>query len=144
MGNNRKSKTGTIQLQKTATHKIAASGRSHGEQAIVRRDPRRPEAPAVGNLRPQRRRVDAHLGPSDVYAEWRRCIAGSLRRLAHERFVDPVLGRLINRLEPRAHRLSADDASLLRVVRRDYERAIRLPAEYVARASAHYSRSYDA
>jgi carboxypeptidase Taq len=55
-----------------------------------------------------------------------------------------VLGRLINRLEPRAHRLSADDASLLRVVRRDYERAIRLPAEYVARASAHYSRSYDA
>jgi carboxypeptidase Taq len=43
---------------------------------------------------------------------------------AHERFVDPALGSLINRLEPYANRFSADDASLIRVVRRDYEKAI--------------------
>ena len=67
-----------------------------------------------------------------------------LRRLAHERFVDPALGRLMDRLEPCADKLSADDASLIRVVRRDYERAIRVPAEYVARANAHYSASYNA
>jgi carboxypeptidase Taq len=67
-----------------------------------------------------------------------------LRRLAHERFVDPTLGRLMDQLEPRVDKLSADDASLLRVVRRDYEKAIRVPAEYVARAHAHYSKSYNA
>jgi carboxypeptidase Taq len=67
-----------------------------------------------------------------------------LRRLAHERFVDPALGRLLDRLEPSTDKLPADDASLLRVVRRDYERAIRVPANYVARANAHGSASYNA
>jgi carboxypeptidase Taq len=67
-----------------------------------------------------------------------------LRRLAHERLVDPTLGRLMDQLEPRVDKLSADDVSLLRVVRRDYEKAIKVPAEYVARANAHYSRSYNA
>jgi carboxypeptidase Taq len=67
-----------------------------------------------------------------------------LRRLAHERFVDPAVGRLMDRLEPYADKLPADDASLIGVVRRDYERAIRIPAEYVARANAHYSASYNA
>jgi carboxypeptidase Taq len=67
-----------------------------------------------------------------------------LRRLAHERFVDPTLGRLIDRLEPETEKFPADDASLIRVVRRDYERAIRVPAEYVAGANAHGSASYNA
>jgi hypothetical protein len=67
-----------------------------------------------------------------------------LRRLAHEHFVDPTLGRLMDQLEPRVDKLSADDVSLLRVVRRDYEKAIKVPAEYVARANAHCSRSYNA
>src|SRR5271169_4725603 len=47
-------------------------------------------------------------------------------------------------LEPRADKLPADDANLLRVVRRDYERAVRVPANYVARANAHGSGSYNA
>src|ERR1700747_949245 len=42
------------------------------------------------------------------------------------------------------HQEPADDASLIRVVRRDYERAIRVPAEYVARANALFSASYNA
>jgi carboxypeptidase Taq len=67
-----------------------------------------------------------------------------LRRLAHERFVDPTLGRLMDQQEPRADKLSTDDASLLRVVRRDYEKALKVPAEYIARANAHYSSSYNA
>ncbi len=60
-----------------------------------------------------------------------------LRRLAHERFIDPELGRLIDRLEPDADKLPADDAGLIRVVRRDYDKAIRVAAAYVARATAH-------
>src|ERR1700704_1076056 len=67
-----------------------------------------------------------------------------LRRLAHERFVDPALGKQIDRLEPYANKLPAADASLIRVLRRDYEKASKVPAEYVARASAHGSASYNA
>src|ERR1051326_4441376 len=66
-----------------------------------------------------------------------------LRRLAHERFVDPALGRLLDRLEPQAKALAPADASLIHVVRRDHERDSRVPAEYVARASAHGSASYN-
>src|SRR5215467_113699 len=66
-----------------------------------------------------------------------------LRRLAHERFVDPALGRLLDRLEPQAETLAPTDTSLIRVVRRDYDRDIRVPADYVARASAHGSASYN-
>jgi carboxypeptidase Taq len=67
-----------------------------------------------------------------------------LRRLAHERFTDPALGRLLDRLQRSPDDLSADDASLIRVARRDFEKAIRIPAEYVARANAHASASYNA
>ncbi len=67
-----------------------------------------------------------------------------LRRLAHERFTDPALGRLLDRLERFSEELSTDDANLIRVARRDFEKAIRIPAEYVARANAHASASYNA
>ena len=67
-----------------------------------------------------------------------------LRRLAHERFTDPALGRLLDRLEQSADDLSAQDGNLIRVARRDFEKAIRVPAEYVARAKAHGSASYNA
>jgi len=67
-----------------------------------------------------------------------------LRRLAHERLVDPALGRLADALAPQADRLSEDDACLIRVVRRDFDKAIKVPAEYVARANALGTASYDA
>jgi carboxypeptidase Taq len=70
----------------------------------------------------------------------------TLSRLAHERSVDPALGRLIDGLMPYAESLpdDADAARLLRVARRNFDKAIRVPAEYVARASAAGSASYDA
>src|SRR5690348_3460456 len=37
-----------------------------------------------------------------------------LRRLAHERFVDPALGHALDRLEPQAGKLAPADASLIR------------------------------
>ena len=48
----------------------------------------------------------------------------------------------LDALEPHAESLSGDSdaASLIRVARRDFEKAIRVPAEYVARASAAGSR----
>jgi carboxypeptidase Taq len=68
----------------------------------------------------------------------------TLRRLAHEKFVDPALGRLVDALAPQADNLSEDDACLVRTVQRDFAKAIKVPAEYVARANALGAASYDA
>jgi carboxypeptidase Taq len=69
-----------------------------------------------------------------------------LSRLRHERAVDPALGKLLDDLLPYAESLpfDSDEASLIRVARRDFEKARKLPAGYVARASALGSASYDA
>lgn len=68
-----------------------------------------------------------------------------LHRLSHERSVDPALGRLIDELLPYAESLprDTDDASLIRVARRDFERAIKVPPDFVARANALRSASFD-
>ena len=70
----------------------------------------------------------------------------TLSRLAHEKSVDPTLGQLLDELQPFADGLASDsdDAGLLRVARRDFEKAIRVPPEFVARDNAHGSASYDA
>jgi carboxypeptidase Taq len=78
-------------------------------------------------------------------AEARSRQCATLSRLAHEKSVDPALGRLLDALEPRADALpyDSDDASLIRVARRDFARATKVPADFVARASALASASYD-
>src|SRR5215813_8949181 len=68
----------------------------------------------------------------------------TLRRLAHESFVNPALGRLLDALAPQADNLSEDDACLVHVVQRDFAKATKVPAEYVARANALGAASYDA
>jgi len=57
-----------------------------------------------------------------------------LERLAHEKFTDPALGRLLEELRDYEASLSydSDEASLVRVTRRDYERATRIPADFKA------------
>jgi carboxypeptidase Taq len=52
-------------------------------------------------------------------------------RIAHERFVSPDIGRLLEQLRAYEESLPADsdDASLIRVTRRDWERATRVPSE---------------
>jgi len=54
-----------------------------------------------------------------------------LQRLSHELFTDPEVGRLLDDLAPLEGSLDpdSDDAALLRVTRRDYEKAVRVPAE---------------
>jgi carboxypeptidase Taq len=83
-----------------------------------------------------------YMPPGGALARGRQ--SALLRRLAHERFVDPALGRAIDRLEPLAASLAPADASLIRVVRRDFAKAAKVPADYVARVSAHASASYNA
>jgi carboxypeptidase Taq len=71
---------------------------------------------------------------------------GLLARLAHERRIDPAIGKLLDQLEPRLERLKpeSDDAALIRVTRREYDQATRLPPEFVAEFSEHTSRTYAA
>jgi carboxypeptidase Taq len=66
--------------------------------------------------------------------------------LAHERLTDAKLGRLLEDLCPYEESLpyESDDASLIRVTRRDYERAVRVPASFMAEASGHFAQTYQA
>ncbi|HEX9245172.1 MAG TPA: carboxypeptidase M32 [bacterium] len=67
----------------------------------------------------------------------------TLSRLAHERFTAPLTGSLLEEAEPLLSRLAADsdDAALLRVTRRDFDRARKLPAEFVAERARARSES---
>ena len=55
----------------------------------------------------------------------------TLGRIAHEKFVDDEIGALLERLRPHEESLEydSDDASLIRVTRRDWEKQRRVPTE---------------
>ena len=69
----------------------------------------------------------------------------TLGRLAHEKLVDPAIGRLLDDLRPYEQSLpyDTDQASLIRVARREYEKAVQVPPEFVARLSIHQTESYE-
>lgn len=65
----------------------------------------------------------------------------TVRRIQHEFLTDAEIGRLLDELRPLEESLEpdSDDAALIRLARRDYEKAVRVPAELraeMARASA--------
>jgi len=70
----------------------------------------------------------------------------ALSRLAHQKSVASTLGKLLDELEPYAATLPYDsnEGSLFRVAKRDFERAIKVPSDHVARASAFGAESYEA
>ena len=57
-----------------------------------------------------------------------------VQRLSHEHLIDPAVGRLLDELEPVVASLDpdSDDAALVRVARRRYEKAVRVPPELSA------------
>lgn len=67
-----------------------------------------------------------------------------LQRLAQETFTDPAIGRLLDALQPYADSLpdDADDAALIRVTRRQYERASKVPPAFTAEMAQHGAASY--
>ncbi|HEY72835.1 MAG: carboxypeptidase M32 [Chloroflexi bacterium] len=70
----------------------------------------------------------------------------TLERLAHEKFTDAGIGKLLDDLRPyeESAPYDSDEASLIRVTRRDYERAIKVPPAFVAEFSDHRSASFQA
>src|SRR5215471_21175758 len=67
-----------------------------------------------------------------------------LSSLAHERLTDPAVGRLLDSITPWAEKQGVDSnaAALVRVTRREYERAMRVPSEFVHRLNEHNVKSY--
>ena len=70
----------------------------------------------------------------DGAAEARAHQIATLRKLSHELFTSDEIGRLLEALAPQVEALDArsDERSLVRVARRDYDKATRVPATLVA------------
>ncbi len=70
----------------------------------------------------------------------------TLSRLAHEAFTAPETGRLLERAEAEAapSPYDSDAAALVRVTRRLFEQAVRVPASLVAEFNAHAATIYQA
>ena len=69
----------------------------------------------------------------------------AVETLAHERFVDERVGELLTELEPYAESLphDADDACLIRVARRDWDKARRIPTSLKAEFARVGAESYE-
>jgi carboxypeptidase Taq len=69
-----------------------------------------------------------------------------LSRLAQEKAIDPAIGKLLDELRPYEESLpfDSDDASYIRVARRQYERNLRVPPEFLGEMQEHGALSYQA
>jgi carboxypeptidase Taq len=69
-----------------------------------------------------------------------------LATIAQEKSVDPELGRLLDDLQAYGESLpyDSDDASLIRVARRDYEQSIKVPPAFLGEFNQHSAASYQA
>lgn len=70
----------------------------------------------------------------------------TLSKVAHEKFIAATTGKLLDKLQPYADSLPADsdDAKLIHVTRRDYEKATKVPSSLLADFSAHATATYQA
>jgi carboxypeptidase Taq len=69
-----------------------------------------------------------------------------MARMAQERFIDKRIGHLLDDLRSYEEGLpyESDDASLIRVTRREYERALKIPPQFLGELSEHSAQSYQA
>jgi len=70
----------------------------------------------------------------------------TLQQISHSKFIDPAVGQLLEDLQPYEESLpyGSDEASLIRITRRKYETAVRVPAAFMAKFSMHRTESYEA
>ena len=70
----------------------------------------------------------------------------TLQQISHSKFIDPAVGQLLEDLQPYEESLpyDSDEASLIRITRRKYETAVRVPAAFMAKFSMHRTESYEA
>ena len=79
-------------------------------------------------------------------AETRARQVATLGRLAHEKSIDPAIGTLLDDLRSYEESMpyDSDESSLIRVSRRDYEKAVKVPPSFMARFYSHCAKTYDA
>lgn len=70
----------------------------------------------------------------------------TLSRLAHEKFTDAALGKLLEQLHKELDRLDpdSDEARLITVTQREFEHATKIPAQFVADFANHRAASFAA
>ena len=85
-----------------------------------------------------------YMPPEGAPARGRQMAA--LGKIAQEKFVDPAIGKLLDDLRPYEESLpyDADDASLIRVTRRDYELETKVPPAFYGELYSHVADSYQA
>ncbi len=83
-----------------------------------------------------------YMPPGGAPARGRQMAA--LARIAQEKFIDKKIGKLLDDLRPYEESLpyDSDEASLIRVTRQDYERAVKIPPEFVAEFNVHSAETY--
>jgi carboxypeptidase Taq len=69
----------------------------------------------------------------------------TLKQLSHQKFTDPLIGKLLDDLQPYVESLPSEsnEASLINITRQDFERATKVPASFMAKFSAHQSSCYE-
>ncbi len=65
-----------------------------------------------------------------------------LGRLAQEKFTDTAVGNLLDQLEKAPFDPDSDEAALIRVTRRDYEQATKIPPQFLSEVYTHMAESY--
>ena len=83
-----------------------------------------------------------YMPPGGVKARGRQM--ATLSRIAHKKLTDAAVGKLLDELRPYEESLpyESDDASLIRVTRRDYQRAIHVPPSLQAEILQHGAESH--
>jgi carboxypeptidase Taq len=68
-----------------------------------------------------------------------------INQMTQEKFIDPEIGKLLDDLRSYGESLpyDHDDAALIRLTRRNYDLAIKVPPAWVAKVSQHQSETYE-
>jgi len=68
----------------------------------------------------------------------------ALGRIGHEKLTDPKLGKLLDDLQVFGERLpyNDDDAAIIRVAKKNYDRATKVPAELMGQMQEHSAAAY--
>lgn len=85
-----------------------------------------------------------YMPPGGAEARGRQ--GATLAKISQEKFIDPAIGKLLDDLRPYGESLpyDSDDASLIRVTRLDYERAAKIPPQFLAELNIHSAQAYQA
>ena len=83
-----------------------------------------------------------YMPPGGAAARGRQ--AATLGRISHEKFTDPAIGKLLDDLAPWAEGLDydSDEAALVRVTQRNYDQAVKVPAELLGSLLQHTAVTY--